>query len=76
VIPKPTALVVHSPPPCPALLTIRMIVEHFIPAGDRTIRRWISSGVFPKADIAIGGKTRFWKVETVESWIESQAASR
>lgn len=54
----------------PELLTLSMIRMHYIPLGLRTLFRMIAIGSFPKADIAIGGKTRFWKRSTVESWIE------
>ena len=57
----------------PALLTKQLIRRHFIPAGERTLDRWISSGAFPRPDIAIGGKVRYWKRETVEAWINAQA---
>jgi predicted DNA-binding transcriptional regulator AlpA len=57
----------------PALLTMALIRRHFVPAGSRTLHRWISSGAFPRPDIAIGGKVRYWKRETVEAWINAQA---
>lgn len=60
--------------PIPALLTKALIRKHYVPAGERTLDRWISSGQFPRPDISIGGKVRYWKRETVEAWIEAQAA--
>lgn len=57
----------------PALLTKVLIRRHYVPAGERTLDRWISSGAFPRPDIAIGGKVRYWKRETVEAWIRTQA---
>ena len=57
----------------PALLTKALIRRHYVPAGERTLDRWISSGQFPRPDIAIGGKVRYWKRETVEAWIEQNA---
>jgi predicted DNA-binding transcriptional regulator AlpA len=36
--------------------------------GARTLRRWISSGVFPRADVAVG-KCQRWLLATVENWI-------
>ena len=57
----------------PALLTKALIRRHYVPAGERTLDRWVSSGTFPRPDIAIGGKVRYWKRETVEAWIETQA---
>ena len=57
----------------PALLTKPMIRKFYVPAGERTLNRWISSGRFPKPDIALGGKVRYWKRETVEAWITAMA---
>jgi predicted DNA-binding transcriptional regulator AlpA len=57
----------------PALLTQKLVREHFLPVGERTFWRMISAGRFPAPDIASGGKLRFWKRETVEGWIEAQA---
>jgi predicted DNA-binding transcriptional regulator AlpA len=56
----------------PELLTLALIRRHYVPLGTRTLFRMIASGTFPRADIAIGGKTRFWKRSTVESWITAQ----
>lgn len=57
----------------PELLTLALIRKHYVPLGTRTIFRMIAAGTFPKADIALGGKTRFWKRSTVEGWIEKNA---
>jgi predicted DNA-binding transcriptional regulator AlpA len=62
------------PQTAPALLTLALIRQHYVPAGERTLHRWISSGTFPRPDIAIGGKVRYWRRETVEGWIASQSA--
>ena len=56
----------------PALLTLGLIRQHYVPVGERTLRRWMSSGLFPRADIAMGGKVRFWKKTTVEKWISDR----
>jgi predicted DNA-binding transcriptional regulator AlpA len=56
----------------PALLTLALIRKHYVPAGERTLHRWISAGAFPKPDIAFGGKVRWWKRETIEAWITAQ----
>ena len=58
----------------PELLTLALIRKHFVPAGERTLHRWISSGQFPRPDIALGGKVRWWKRTTVENWIATQSA--
>lgn len=57
----------------PALLTEKMVRAHYLPIGARTLARWISSGQFPKADLALGAKARFWRRESVERWIDAQA---
>jgi hypothetical protein len=57
----------------PLLLTKTLIRKYYLPVGERTFDRWISSGIFPRPDIAIGGKVRYWKRETVEAWIEQNA---
>jgi predicted DNA-binding transcriptional regulator AlpA len=57
----------------PALLTLALIRRFFLPLGERTIFRMISTGTFPKADLSMGSKLRMWKRETVEAWIEAQA---
>ena len=56
----------------PELLTLALIRKHYVPAAERTLHRWISSGQFPRHDIALGAKVRYWKRQTVESWIQSQ----
>jgi hypothetical protein len=53
----------------PALLTEKLIRTHYLPIGARTLARWISCGIFPPADISIGGNTRCWTRDTVERWI-------
>ena len=60
----------------PALLTLALIKQHFIPLGLRTLYRMISAGDFPAADIRQGGKIRLWKRETVENWIEENEAKK
>jgi predicted DNA-binding transcriptional regulator AlpA len=57
----------------PALLTKSLIRRHFVPVGERTLDRWISSGVFPRPDISVGSKVRLWRREHVEAWIAAQA---
>lgn len=63
----------ETPSAIPALLTKALIRKHYVPAGERTLDRWISSGTFPRPDIALGGKVRYWKRQTVEAWIDSQS---
>jgi predicted DNA-binding transcriptional regulator AlpA len=58
----------------PALLSMKLICDHFIPVDERTIYRWLSAGEFPKADICKGGKIRLWKRETIETWIEQNGS--
>ena len=68
----PFAAVAREQQVIPALLTKALIRTHYVPAGERTLDRWISSGLFPRPDISIGGKVRYWKRETVEAWIDAQ----
>jgi predicted DNA-binding transcriptional regulator AlpA len=63
----------ETPATIPALLTKALIRKHYVPAGERTLDRWISSGTFPRPDIAFGGKVRYWKRQTIEAWIDSQS---
>jgi predicted DNA-binding transcriptional regulator AlpA len=59
--------------PPPALLTLAMIRQHYLPLAPRTLFRMISSGKFPKAEVVIGGKIRLWKRETVTSWVATNS---
>lgn len=61
------------PQSIPALLTKALIRCYYVPAGERTLDRWISSGTFPRPDIAIGGKVRYWRRSTVEAWIGARS---
>lgn len=63
----------ESPMTIPALLTKALIRRHYVPAGERTLDRWISAGTFPRPDISIGGKVRYWRRETVAAWIDAHA---
>jgi predicted DNA-binding transcriptional regulator AlpA len=56
----------------PELLTKPMILKQFLPCGHRTLFRWMASGVFPKPDISIGGKVRYWRKSTILAWIDAQ----
>ncbi len=60
----------------PALVTKALILQFYVPAGARTLSRWISAGQFPRADICIGSKVRMWRRETVEGWIDAQTRAR
>ncbi len=57
----------------PALLNLEMIRRHYVPLAPRTLKRWVSSGQFPRADIAHGAKVRLWRREKIEAWIEEQS---
>lgn len=59
----------------PALLSLKLIRQHYVPFSDRTIYRMISTGEFPKADAEIGRKIRLWRRETVERWVDDLAPS-
>jgi predicted DNA-binding transcriptional regulator AlpA len=58
----------------PALLTQQLVRKHFLPLAERTFWRWVSAGQFPKPDLSMGGKARFWRRESVEQWIADRAA--
>ncbi|HEX4124498.1 MAG TPA: hypothetical protein VHY37_07205 [Tepidisphaeraceae bacterium] len=60
----------------PALLTLRLILKHYIPVTSRTAFRMISDGRFPKADIQFGRSMRMWRKEAVERWIAQESARR
>jgi predicted DNA-binding transcriptional regulator AlpA len=62
-----------SPEP-PVLLTLAMVRRHYLPLGQRTLFRMIATGTFPRADVRLGGKTRLWRRETVERWIDANSA--
>lgn len=55
----------------PALLTMALLRQHYLPFDERTIYRMISAGRFPKAELSIGRKLRAWRRETVEQWVEA-----
>ena len=55
----------------PELLTKQMILQHFLPCGKRSLERWIAAGRFPEADVAFGGKVRYWRKATVMTWIDA-----
>lgn len=40
--------------------------------SERTLRKLISSGRFPRPDVRLSAKLRFWKRETILEWIEHQ----
>lgn len=46
-------------------------VAELLDVDPRTLRRLVSSGQFPAADVAVGAKLKRWKRTTVEAWIES-----
>ena len=57
-------------------LTIRSdAVCDWVGINRRTLSRWLSAGLFPKADLNIS-RVRRWKVGTVRQFIEAQARRR
>jgi predicted DNA-binding transcriptional regulator AlpA len=62
-----------SQPDPPELLTKAMIKSFYLPISIRALDRWISVGRFPRAEIALGGKIRYWRKSTVLAWIEKSA---
>ena len=57
-----------------SLLDVRAVAQA-IAIGERTLWRWIATGLFPEPDLAVGRKYRRWKQETVDRWVENQAAA-
>ena len=68
-----TADAANATPIIPRLLTLKLLRKHFLPAGERTINRMVSEGKFPKHDIVMSNKAKFWLRETVEAWIADRA---
>lgn len=42
--------------------------------GERTIRRWLTTGGFPAADYRLGGRHLRWRRDTINTWLAKQAA--
>ena len=59
--------------PLPDLVDLATIRARLVPLGARTLRRMVSAGNFPRADVSIGGKIRLWRSATVREWIDQQA---
>ncbi|MDB5326989.1 MAG: hypothetical protein JWM57_2558 [Phycisphaerales bacterium] len=53
----------------PRLLTLNMILQHYIPVHRSTLYEMISKGTFPPASKLIGAKQRFWRRDDVEAWV-------
>ena len=51
-------------------------VIHHLPVGRSTLNRLISAGKFPSPDIVLSQKLKFWRRQTVATWIEDQAAMK
>ena len=51
------------------MLTFEQVAEQ-LNLGRRTLRRWISTGVFPGADLAVGRGIRRWWPKTVERFVQ------
>lgn len=51
------------------LLSARTLCQ-LLDTTDRTFRRWVSAGKFPRADIKVGRASR-WKESTLKTWIDS-----
>lgn len=44
--------------------------------GQRTLWRWVSSGIFPPPDFRQGAKVVRWKASTLNTWVESNATGK
>jgi predicted DNA-binding transcriptional regulator AlpA len=53
----------------PPMLMDAEAIARELSIGIRTLFRWISSGVFPPADVRIGGKIVRWKRDTLVAWL-------
>ena len=40
--------------------------------GERTIRRWLTTGGFPAADYRLGGRHLRWRRDTINTWLAEQ----
>lgn len=40
--------------------------------GERTARRWLTTGAFPPPDARLAGKLLRWRASTIRTWVESQ----
>lgn len=48
-------------------------VRAYLDVPDRTFRRWIAAGRFPRPDLRIGKSLR-WRRSTVLAWVAEKAA--
>ncbi len=40
--------------------------------GERTARRWLTTGAMPAPDVRLAGKLLRWRASTIQNWIELQ----
>ena len=73
--PKRGCVMTPDDTPAPALLTLKLIRQHYVPIAERTFWKWVSTGQFPRPDISIGTKIRYWKRETIEEWIQENGCA-
>ena len=52
------------------LLSVRT-VKSLLDCSDRTLRRWISAGKFPRPDVRIGRSLR-WRSSTITGFIQGE----
>lgn len=43
-----------------------------ISLGERTARRWLTTGALPPPDARLAGKLLRWRASTIQNWVESQ----
>jgi predicted DNA-binding transcriptional regulator AlpA len=63
----------RAPPAADKKLLRPESVAEVLDISQRTLRTWISTRKFPKPDLVMGEKLKFWRIETVEAWIEARA---
>ena len=55
------------------LLSLANLVE-LTALGERTLRRWLTTGQLPSPDYRLGGKHLRWRRSTIDAWLANQAA--
>lgn len=53
------------------LLSLREVCA-LVSLGERTARRWLTTGALPPPDARLAGKLLRWRASTIQGWIEAQ----
>ncbi|KAA0220670.1 MAG: helix-turn-helix domain-containing protein [Planctomycetota bacterium] len=54
------------------LLSLKDICA-LVSLGERTARRWLTTGALPPPDARLAGKLLRWRASTIHEWVEKQA---